>query len=95
MEWGLTELEMSAVLELIQLSGFPVRWVDFPAEKDGLRDTQSEEGNSAGGSLTEPVNSASAEALPRRGKRLRSLADIYRNTRPLDKNRAKKRARIF
>ncbi|GER26703.1 RING/U-box superfamily protein [Striga asiatica] len=37
MNSGLTELEMGAVLELIQLGGggFPVLWVDYPAEKDG------------------------------------------------------------
>ncbi|CAA0822039.1 Unknown protein [Striga hermonthica] len=106
MNSGLTELEMGAVLELIQLSGggggFPVLWVDYPAEKDGSRDKRSEEEKSAGESLSsssassiEPAISASTESLPRRRKRLRSLADIYLRTRPLENNRGnKKRARF-
>ncbi|GER26704.1 homeobox-leucine zipper family protein /lipid-binding START domain-containing protein [Striga asiatica] len=99
MNSGLTELEMGAVLELIQLSGggggFPVLWVDFSAEKDGSRDKRSEEEKSAGESFSSSASSivsASGEALPRRRKRFRSLADIYLKTRPLVKNRVKKRA---
>ncbi|CAA0822040.1 Unknown protein [Striga hermonthica] len=107
MNSGLTELEIGAVLELIQLSGgggggggFPFLWIDSPAEKDGSRDMRSEEEKRAGESFSSSASSieqevsASGEALPRRRKRFRSLADIYLMTRPLVKNRVKKRARF-
>ncbi|CAA0834586.1 Unknown protein [Striga hermonthica] len=93
---GLTELEMGVVFELIQLRGsytgdFTVQCVDFPMEKCELRGKKSEESLS----LIELEINTAGEILPRRNKRYRSLADIYRKTQPYIKNGAKKIGQVW
>ncbi|KAL0335173.1 UNVERIFIED_CONTAM: hypothetical protein Sradi_4729200 [Sesamum radiatum] len=96
MESSLTDQEIDAVLQLIQLSGaspadFRVFWVNFPAERD-------EEEGSAGESLSSSSigeeKCSDEEALPRRKTKYGSLLHIYTKTRPLINNPPKKRARF-
>ncbi|KAL6517678.1 hypothetical protein OROMI_033379 [Orobanche minor] len=83
LESSLTEMEMEAVLQLIQLSGgcadddIRVFWVNFPAEKE------MEEKSGCEASSSSSIDRRSCESLPRRKKRFASLVDIYRKTRPL------------
>ncbi|KAL0384529.1 UNVERIFIED_CONTAM: hypothetical protein Sradi_2847200 [Sesamum radiatum] len=97
MESSLTDLEIDAVMQLIQLSGasptdFRVFWVNFSAERD------EEEEGSAGEALSSSSigeeKCSDEEALPRRKTKYGSLLDIYTKTRPLINNRPKKRARF-
>ncbi|KAL2254377.1 UNVERIFIED_CONTAM: hypothetical protein Sindi_0232400 [Sesamum indicum] len=99
MESSLTDLEIDAVLQLIQLSGaspadFRVFWVNFQPERD---EEEEEEGGSAGEVLSSSSigeeKCSDEEALPRRKTKYGSLLDIYTKTRPLINNRPKKRAR--
>ncbi|KAI3448297.1 hypothetical protein Pfo_004962, partial [Paulownia fortunei] len=110
MESSLTQLEMDAVLQLIHLSGnsahdFQVFWVNFPGEKDEVREEirQEEEeeenreesvGETSLSSVINPEKLSEEEALPRRRKKLRPIADIYRKTQPLIKNLGHKRPKI-
>ncbi|KAL6494549.1 hypothetical protein OROGR_031349 [Orobanche gracilis] len=86
LESSLTEMEMEAVLQLIQLSGgfadddIRVFWVNFPAEKE-IEEKSGCEASSS--SSIDRRSCTSGEALPRRKKRFASLVDIYRKTRPL------------
>lgn len=107
MESSLTQQEMDAVLQLIQLSGgggggdsaadFRVFWVDFPAEKEGKVMEESREesvGETTSSSGVINPEKFLEEALPRRRKRVLALADIYRKTAPLIENRTLKRSKI-
>ncbi|KAL3638132.1 hypothetical protein CASFOL_018002 [Castilleja foliolosa] len=99
MESMFTELEMGAVLQLIQLSGgcaddFPVVWVNFPAKKEETNKESAGETST----LIDSENSSTIDDVLPRGKRQRrfgSLVDIYRKTQPSIKNRAKKKRARF
>ncbi|KAK4438252.1 hypothetical protein Salat_0159400 [Sesamum alatum] len=102
MESSLTDLEIDAVFQLIQLSAassaadFRVFWVNFPPPD---KDEQVEEEGSAGEALSSFSSIAEDkcsddEALPRRKAKYGSLVHIYTKTRPLINNRPKKRARF-
>ncbi|KZV22735.1 hypothetical protein F511_05367 [Dorcoceras hygrometricum] len=80
MELSLTKPEMEAVLQLMNLRTNSSD--DFRVFwVDYLGENHEEE-------------TGFDEALPRRKTRFRSIADIYKRTRPLIENRAPKRARI-
>ncbi|KAG6417392.1 hypothetical protein SASPL_119548 [Salvia splendens] len=110
-ESSLTQLEMDAVLQLIQLSSgdsesaadFHLLWLDFPKEIK-QRVAEEEIGEESVGETTTTTDSSSSvinpeklleEALPRRRKRVLPLADIYRKTAPIISNSALKRQRLF
>ncbi|KAL3638133.1 hypothetical protein CASFOL_018003 [Castilleja foliolosa] len=98
MESTLTELEMGAVLQLIQLSGgdFPAFWVNFPSEKEETAEEEKSAGESLSSTLIDSENtSPDDDVLPRRNTRFGSLVDIYRKTQPSIKNRAKKKRARF
>lgn len=94
MESNLTNLEMNAVFQLIQLSGdsshdFQVFWVNFLQKKgeevgesteEEAKEEDEEEESVGETSLSPP--SPSEEALPRRRMRLRPIVDIYKRSRP-------------
>ncbi|KAL8027442.1 hypothetical protein ABFX02_14G095300 [Erythranthe guttata] len=117
MESRLTQSEMDAVLQLIQLSGnsggdsggdhdFHVFWMNIPAAGGGggKRDIKLEEEEEREESVGETSWSNQEklsedddddEALPRRRRKIRSIVDIYRKTRPFIKNnRLYKRPKI-
>ncbi|GFP93859.1 hypothetical protein PHJA_001530200 [Phtheirospermum japonicum] len=87
METHLTEPEMDAALQLIQLSG------DSAGTGGGAARTaeQSRE-ESVGDSpeISSNMKFRELAALPRRKKRFRSIDDIYSITRPLINKRGKK-----
>lgn len=102
MESSLTQVEMDAVMQLIQLSSgdskadFHLFWLDFPAaETTKQKQLEREEsvGETSSSSVVNPEKSLE-EALPRRRKRVLPLADIYRKTAPLINNRTLKRSKI-
>lgn len=108
MESSLTQLEMDAVLQLIQLRGnsaddSQVFWVNLAGKKEkvGEEIKQEEEeenreesvGETSSSSVINPEKSLE-EALPRRRKKFLPIADIYRKTQPLIKNLTLKRPKI-
>ncbi|PIN13520.1 hypothetical protein CDL12_13858 [Handroanthus impetiginosus] len=105
MESNLTELEMDAVFQLIQLSGSPVDdlqlfWVNFPGTKEEKKkeEEEEEEGRSAGEALSSSLideENCFEEALPRRITRYGSLVEIYRKTQPLINNKHHKKKPRF
>ncbi|GFP87101.1 hypothetical protein PHJA_000853900 [Phtheirospermum japonicum] len=96
MESTLTQLEMDAVFQLIQLSGnsscdFQVFWVKINGEKENREESVGETSSS---SLIVQEKALSEEALPRRRKKWRQIVDIYAKSQPLIKstiNRGQKR----
>lgn len=92
MESRLTELEMDAVLQLIQLSGnsaddFQLFWVNFPAKTED----QNKEESVGETSSSAVINPAEEAFLPRRRKKFLPISDIYRKSQPLINNRTHKR----
>lgn len=80
MESELTELEMDAALQLIQLRG------DSPdSAETGGGEAKRSRGESSNG-----LNFSELEALPRRKMRFRLLAEVYGFISPVNKKRAKK-----
>lgn len=97
MESSLTEQEMEAVVQLIQLSGdfrddFHVFWVNFQRQKE-----EDESVGETSSSLIDAENCLDTEVLPRMKIRVGSIADIYGKTgQPLMiKNGGRKRGRVW
>ncbi|KAL8540660.1 hypothetical protein ACS0TY_002052 [Phlomoides rotata] len=100
MESSLTESEMDAILQLIQLSGssaddFHLLWVNFPAKKEEIKQVEEENreesvGETSSSAVINPEKSAE-EALPRRRRKFLPISDIYRKSQPSINNRTQKR----
>ncbi|KAI3445676.1 hypothetical protein Pfo_002341 [Paulownia fortunei] len=87
MEPNLTEPEMDAALQLIQLSG------DSAESGGGAAKTveqNREESIGDSNEISSAIKITGVEALPRRTKRFRSIDDLYRVTRPISKKQGKK-----
>ena len=90
MESRLTQLEMDAVAQLIQLSSgdlapdFHHLWLELEIKENREAESVGEEASSS--TVINPEEKFLEEALPRRRKRVLAIADIYRKTKPLIKS---------
>ncbi|GER24710.1 hypothetical protein STAS_00253 [Striga asiatica] len=84
MEPRLTDPEIDAALQLIQLSGDSAARTADHSREESVGDSHEISSN-----LERAIN-GELEWLPRRKKRFRSIDDVYSATRPLIKKRGKK-----
>ncbi|KAL1544399.1 hypothetical protein AAHA92_21256 [Salvia divinorum] len=99
MELRLTQLEMDAVVQLLQLSSGDsaadchLLWVEIKRQVEREENREESVGEASSSSAINPEKLLE-EALPRRKKRVLPIADIYRKTAPLINNRTLKRSKI-
>ncbi|CAA0839030.1 Unknown protein [Striga hermonthica] len=85
MEPRLTDPEIDAALQLIQLSGDSAARTADHSREESVGDTHEISSN-----LGRAINGGEVEWLPRRKKRFRSIDDVYSATTPLIMKRGKK-----
>ncbi|PIN03822.1 hypothetical protein CDL12_23650 [Handroanthus impetiginosus] len=85
---ALTEPEMDAALQLIQLSGDSMETGGGGAARTEEQSQEESVGDSH--EISSNMKIREFEVLPRRKKRFRSIDDVYSITRPVIKKRSKK-----